>query len=480
MKKLLSMIIALTLIVSSVALVSGCKRKDKLIDESGNVTLDFWSVYPEGDPGNKWIEELIDEFEKEHTNIKVNHLGISFWDYFTKITTAQTNPTGPEIYMHTTTDNGLRAAGGISMDISSYFSEEGLNTSVFSESELAALTSTVNGKEGVFGVPWQTDGRMLYYNVEHVNELKNTTDAAWQNTKAGKNSKYGITGKPADLIGDVDWDGDGQNDVRGPKTYGELMAYAELLTKSSNNKIDRLGFHVDVGNNSILNFLWNIGGEVFENGKPNLENNALAKQAFQTWYDIARIFTPAQTNGFIDGSGTTDTNNLFYSGQVSMMISVNGVPWTNDTLGENKIKLGVCSIPYEGIAPEERANFSGGFSVEISNRLTKEDPRVAQAAYEFVEYLMSDEVQLSVVDRVQNMPGSTAVYDTLREQETDLVKKFVFSEMEYRRPMDFVADAADWINDVTENLTEYVSGQQSLEEALKNAQKDIEKRQAIN
>lgn len=500
MKKILTVLVSLMLCAAvSVSLV-GCNRGSQKIDADGNVTLTFWSIYPTGDTGHDWIEGLIDDFEAQYkaehgTTVTIEHQGTSFWDYFTKIGTAQTSPTGPDIYMHTTTDNAARAEGGISMDISGYFTENGLNASIFSEGERDALTTTVDGEEGVYGVPWQTDGRMLYFNVEHLNELKNTTDADWLGTQAAEKG-YGITGKPADLVGDVDWDGDEVNDVRGPKTWGELMAYAELLTQEENGSITRLGFHFDVGNNSILNLIWNKGGKVFdEDGNPIVvvdgKADPIIEEAYQTWYDINRIFPARQTNGFIEGSGSTDTNNLFYTGQVSMMIATNEIPWKNEDLGEdvkddgtpntdtNPVPLGVCAIPYADLDnPEDRANFSGGFSLEITNRLLDYDERVAQAAYEFLEFMMSDEVQLSIVDNITNMPGSTAVYDQLEEAETDPVKQFVFQEMAYRRPMDYISNAANWINDLTNNLTEFVSGQKDLATALQEAQDDIERRQA--
>ena len=502
MKKLVTILVSLALCVGAAASLAGCNRGGDKIDADGNVTLTFWSIYPTGDAGHEWIEGLCDEFEAQYeaehgTTVTINHQGTSFWDYFTKIGTAQTSPTGPDIYMHTTTDNAARAEGLISMDISGYFTEDGLNDSIFSDGERDALTSTVDGEEGVFGVPWQTDGRMLYFNVDHLNELASTTDADWAGTQAA--DKGYIDGKkPADLVGDVDWDGDGKKDVRGPKTWGELMAYAELLTKqSADGTITRLGFHFDIGNNSILNLIWNKGGKVFDdNGKAivyvNGKADPIIEEAYQTWYDINRIFPARQTNGFIDGSGSTDTNNLFYTEQVSMMIATNEIPWKNEDLGEdvkddgtpntdtNPVNLGVCAIPYADLDnPEDRANFSGGFSLEITNRLLDYDERVAQAAFEFVEFMMSDEVQLSIVDNITNMPGSTAVYNQLQAEETDPVKKFVFQEMEYRRPMDYISDAANWINDPTDNLTEYVSGQQTdLNKVLQEVQKDIERRQA--
>ena len=88
--KTVSILMAMLLCVSS---LTGCgsKSSDKM-DKDGNITLNFWSIYPEGDANYDWFQKIIAEYEEEHTNVKINYVGISFWDYFTKITTAMTDP----------------------------------------------------------------------------------------------------------------------------------------------------------------------------------------------------------------------------------------------------------------------------------------------------------------------------------------------------------------------------------------------------
>lgn len=62
-----------------------------------------------------------------------------------------------------------------------------------------------------------------------------------------------ITGKPADLI-------DEDGDVRAPETWDELMAYQELLTVYTNDKISQIGFDTNIGNCKVENVVWTAGG----------------------------------------------------------------------------------------------------------------------------------------------------------------------------------------------------------------------------
>jgi len=226
--------------------------------------------------------------------------------------------------------------------------------------------------------------------------------------------------------------------------------------------------------------VWTGGGVFFDdNKKPIVNSDPGVRKGFENWYQIARVHPVAQTNAFVSGSAADTTINLFWSGKVVFMIATNEVPWQNDKLPpESRVRLGAAPIPYEGEA--NRWNFSGGFSIEISNRLKKEDRRVAQAAYDFVKWMMSDEVQREVLTETSNMPGKVSIYETLIAAETDPVKQVVIEEMRYRRAFDFVPDAPNWWGPVFTNLTDYVSGKQDLDKALAAAQDGILKLQATN
>jgi multiple sugar transport system substrate-binding protein len=466
-KRILSIAAAGTMLMGTLFGTTACGGQSRM-DKDGNITLSFWSIYPEGDVNYEWTLSLISRFEEQNPNIKINYTGISFWDYFTKITTAMTDSSGPDIYLQTIKDTGDRARGGVSMDLSAYLDDE-INKTCFYEQDLSPME--YNG--GLYGLPYALDNRVLYYNIDIMNTLATTTDADWTGTKAGKKANTTITGRPADLIGT-------DGNVRAPQTYDELMAYTELLTLQENGKITQLGFDVNVGNCMFVNFVWSLGGDFFdENEKPVISTNEGVKAGFEAWYDVAKVNSTAKVNAFIDTAGDS-SENLFWSKKVAMMISTNEIPWQNDKLSAaNQINLGAASVPYNNVE-ENHYNFTGGFSLEMTTRLQKDDDKVVAAAAKFVKYLCSEDVQKEVLTESSNMPANINVYDDLFTEITDPAKVVVLKEMAYRKPYDYIYNAPNWWSEVQTALTDYVSGKRTLEETLANAQSAVERLQATN
>lgn len=464
MKKFVKRSVCLCLMLTLVlGMLSGCgQKKSAMMDENGNITLDFWSIYPEGDPNYDWMIKTIRRFEKENPNIRINYTGISFWDYFTKITTAMTDVTGPEIYLQTIKDTNDRARGGVSMNLTPFFTDDfNAGEEFFFHQDVDPMTYEGN----VYGIPYSLDNRILYYNIDIVNTLKDTTDADWTETKAGKREGTTIVGKPADLI-------DENGNVRAPKTWDELMAYQQLLTVQENGKITQLGFDVTVGNFKIENVVWTHGGEYFDaEGNPIITTDPGVRKGFEVWYNMTHTLSQAKVNAFVDSAGS-DSANLFWTGLVGIMIATNEIPWQNDKLGEDRINLGAAPIPYNGVE-ENRFNFTGGFSLELANRLSEEPKEVQEAAFRFVRFLTSEEVQQEVMTETSNLPALRSVYEALEATTDDPAKKVVFGEMVHRKPFNYIYNAPNWWGEVYTELTEYVSDKRELDESLERIQKAI-------
>ncbi|WP_312369651.1 extracellular solute-binding protein [Lachnoclostridium sp.] len=454
--------LVMMMILSAMCLLSGCSSKSDKIDKDGNINFNFWSIFPEGDPNYEWMLSVIDRFEERNPNININYTGISFWDYFTKITTAMTDQAGPDIYLQTIKDTGDRARGGVSMNLTPFF-DDTYNTGeeFFFSQDILPMTY----KENVYGVPYSLDNRVLYYNIDIVNQLKDTTDTDWTNTKVGQKTGTTITGKPSDLL-------DENGNVRAPQTYDELLAYQELLTVYKSGKITQLGFDVNIGNFKIENLVFTHGGDFFDaEDNPMVSTNEGVKKGFETWYELTHTLSQAKVNAFVDTAGD-NTTNLFWSGLVGIIVSTNEIPWQNDALGDSKINLGAAPVPYNNVE-ENRYNFSGGFSLELSNRLSKESEEVQKAAFEFVKFLTSEEIQKEVLTVTGNMPANKKVCDAFIRETEDPVKKVVFNEMDYRKPYQYIYDAPNWFGEVQNSLTDYVSDKRSLEETLERIQSAI-------
>jgi multiple sugar transport system substrate-binding protein len=456
--KFLSCLLVITMLAA--AFLTGCSSSDK---DNGETTLKFWSIYPEGDPNYEWTLSVIDRFEEAHPGVKVEYTGISFWDYFTKITTAMTDSNGPDIYIQTIKDTTDRAKGGVSMELSQFF-DDSMNADSFYEADLKPMTY----EDKIYGLPYALDNRVLYYNIDLLNELVGTTDEQWLATKAATQEGSTIKGKPADLVGE-------DGNVRAPQTWDELRAYQELLTKQDNGKITQLGFDVSVGNCMFVNVAWSKGGNFFDaEGNSTITTDPGIRAGFETWYNLTHTMPIAKVNAFLDTAGDNKTN-LFWSGNVALMIATNEIPWQNDNLEEGKrINLGAAPIPYDHVE-ENHYNFSGGFSVEVSNQLSKKNKAKKEAAWEFVKYLCGAEIQKEVLTKSSNMPANVTIYDELFKEITDPVKTVVLSEMAYRKAYDYIYDAPNWWGEVQGAVTDMVADKYTVDEALQNAEEAIEK-----
>lgn len=460
--KKLTYLLAVTMFV--VVFLTSCSSADK--DKGGVTTLSFWSIYPEGDPNYEWTKSVIQRFEEENQNIKIQYTGISFWDYFTKITTAMTDPNGPDVYIQTIKDNIDRAKGGVSMELTPYF-DENMNGDYFYEADLNPMTY----EKKVFGLPYALDNRVLYYNVDLLNELNNTTDEQWIATKAGKQENSTVTGKPTDLVGT-------DGNVRAPRTWDEFRAYQELLTKEDKGRITQLGFDVAVGNCMFVNAVWNKGGEFFDaDGNVTLTTDPKVKAGFELWHNLTHTIPTAKVNAFLNSAGE-NTTNLFWNGSVAMMIATNEIPWLNERLDEkDRVPLGAAPIPYDNVE-ENRYNFTGGFSIEVSNRLSKKSKETKEAAWKFVEYMCSPEIQKEVLLMSSNMPANIKTYDELFKEITDPVKTVVLTEMAHRKAYNYIYDAPNWWGEVQSVVTDMVSDKYTIDEAISHAEKAILKLKA--
>lgn len=431
-------------------------------------TIRFWSIYPEGDPNYAWTKDVLDRFMAEHENITVEYTGISFWDYFTKITTSMTDRSGPDVFIQTIKDTGDRARGGVSFNLSPYLDDE-TNEDAFYPQDMDPMIH-----EGdVYGLPYALDNRVLYFNRDLVDALADTTDADWNATQAATKDGSTIDGKPQDLL-----DEDGH--VRAPFTWDELHAYQELLTVQEEGRISQLGFDVTVGNMMFVNTVWNKGGDFFDDeGNPTIVGNEQVRDGFETWYELTHTFPPARVNAFLGSAGENSTN-LFWNQTVAMMISTNEIPWQNDALPEeDRINLGAGPVPYDGVE-ENRYNFTGGFSLEMAARLQNEDRDKQVASWLLVKYLTSKDIQKEVLLESANMPGNIEAIAELTEEIDDPAKLVVLEQMEYRRPYDSIFNAPNWFGEVQTAVTDMVSDRVSIEEAMQTAEDAILRLQATH
>ncbi len=187
--------------------------------QAAPVELQFWE-------GHSVQEEtatikMIEAFEKANPDIKIVRTKVNFGGNFEKITTAVASGTAPDVSPIWSGFLTQFAASGSLIDLNKYGAAD-IKGSIY-----PASWNYVQYKDGVYGVPYAQDPRMIVYNLDAFKEA-------------------GLE--------------------KGPATLDELYASAKALSKKSGNAVERYGLAVGDQDNIIYFFvslLYANGGQVF-------------------------------------------------------------------------------------------------------------------------------------------------------------------------------------------------------------------------
>ncbi|RLQ94039.1 ABC transporter substrate-binding protein [Falsibacillus albus] len=174
-----------------------------------------------------------------------------------------------------------------------------------------------------------------------------------------------------------------------PQTYSELMEDAKKLTVKSGNKTAQYGF-------SMLNYGWFFEELLAEQGAYYVNHkNGRAKQATKAAFNgpegvkVFNLLNNMNKDGsfFNVGSNWDDIRAAFVSGKVAMYLdSSSGI---NSIVDNSKFSVGAGYLPHpDGKDPQ--GVVIGGASLWMSKGI---GDKKQQAAWEFMKYLASPEVQ---------------------------------------------------------------------------------------
>lgn len=201
----------------------------------------------------------------------------------------------------------------------------------------------------------------------------------------------------------------GLDPERPPETWDELIEYAKILTQDFNNdgETDQYGFGI-VGTSAgwqmfgFMPVVWSFGGDLLnEDGTEVLIDSPESIAALQMWVDLIRKHKVAPLN-----SATwqySDVYNAFVTGRMAMMLSGN---YNIITFKEDApdLEFGITFIPRSSHGGH--ASFSGGNLMAIGR-----DTKQADLAWEFVEFAMSEDIQVEVWAKSGALPVRTDLFD---------------------------------------------------------------------
>lgn len=358
----------LILLVGILALV-GCQgilpsvKKDKVIH------LTLWQgVNPP--PNREVLQKLVDKFNRSHSNIQVESLYIGQQDQQTpKILAAVVGNAPPDLLWYNPTIAGQLVELGAILPL-----DEMLDKSpIKAEIDPALYTSMkYNGK--IWSVPFATNNVGIFYRPSLF--------------KAA-----GITELP--------------------RTWQEFRQVAKKLTRDTNDdgQTDQYGMFLPLGKGEFtvftwLPFMWSGGSELVSADSQNaaavnLQDNQGAIAALQFWRDLIKdgsAILSAPERGY-----ETDD---FLAGKVAMQL--NG-PWILGQFQATGVDFDVFPIP----VMQEPATVIGGENLFFF----KTTPKRETAAFEFVEYALSEEFQTELALGTGYLPVNLKSRQSSKYQE---------------------------------------------------------------
>ncbi len=414
MKKLIAMLLALTLILSLTACGGGNTAKDGKV----NLTFQIWDVAQKAG-----MEAMCAAYTEKNPNVTIEVQVTSWNEYWTKLEAAATSGQMPDIFwMHTNellkyADNGMLADCG---DI--------IETDKFSDVSL----SNVSGSNGTYyGVPKDKDTIGLVYNKEMFDAAGvayPTADWTWDDLVSASEKIYDATGK-----------------------YG-YMAYAD----------DQLGY---------WNFVYQAGGCILTEDKTHAGFTDPATEKAMKFYIGLQDndWCPDQNYFAETAPGTaffSEKGAMFFEGNWNILPELENNP---EMVGKwNIAVLPKCPDPVSG---DGRATISNGLCYA-----TAANNKNLDTVKDVLKFFGSEEGQRIQGESGAAIPAYKGLEETwVRCFDQYGINVQCFIEMfDYSIQSVNNASRPEWKSKVSDELLKIYSGQVSIDEGLANMQQIVD------
>lgn len=163
----------LLVVILITTLLAGCSEDSPLANESEEVDpliqLTYWTPFSGGD--NQFMTEMVEQFNSEHTNIRVIQTNSRLDDYYSRLRTAILSGSAPDLAIVHSTNLSQFVLNGYIEDLSEPAQEVGLNWNLFN----ANILESTKYDDKPYAVPLDTHALVMYYNKSHL-RLANVLD----------------------------------------------------------------------------------------------------------------------------------------------------------------------------------------------------------------------------------------------------------------------------------------------------------------
>ena len=414
-----------TLTIASVLALAGCSdQKDAAERESPDrpVVIRFWHMDDSG-LRKESTERIIADFNARHEGeIRVEALGVNFWDYWDKIAVSIAAMEEPDVFLNDLGNVGMRAATGAIADLDSYLADAGIDPDA---TYFDAPLEMARFEGSVYALPYETDVRLLFYNKQMFAEV-------------------------------------GLDPEQPPSSWQELQESAHALSiRFDRGTYDRLGFNPLLPQSYFLTYVWGTGADYLDDAGNIVVNSAEVVAALTQWNALIETYGREELQKFASefGGGAADP---FIVEKLAMTIQVPDF-YSQIKRYNPDLDFGYTQVPY----PAGPTSWSNGFSLELSIR--SDHP---QEAFTFMSYLMSREVQLERA-RTASVLVTNAEAATDPQLMEDPFWRETVATLEHTHFRPFVLAAPMWYEHMNRSVEEVVFGRKGPQEALDHAQRMI-------
>jgi ABC-type sugar transport system permease subunit/ABC-type glycerol-3-phosphate transport system substrate-binding protein len=328
------------------------------------INLVIWGL--ESGEETKGQDAQIAEFEKRNPGIKVSALSMGAGAMNPqKLMTAIVGEVPPDLVRQDRFTVGDWASRGAFRPLNDFLAEDaaGNNPQAIKQADYVPATWSEVLYEGqTYGIPQDTDDRVLYYNKTMFR-------------KAGLDPE-----KP-------------------PRTWSELIYAAKKLTKrNANGSLTQIGFIPTYGEGWLYLWSWQSGGELLS---PDGRTCTLANPS--TEYALTNVVSWWDQLGGVDninafsGSFTGNEQDPLMTGKLAMEVGGN---YITDSIARYhpELDFGVCPVP----VPDDRFHHVGKFKNEPTYLtwsggaawVIPHGAKNARAAWKFIQWMNSPEAAL--------------------------------------------------------------------------------------
>ncbi len=398
----------------------GCQNVSN-VSKKGKIVIRYWDSMPPVDLVGKVLHQQLDEYSKEHPEVIIKREYLQWEHMNERIMTSIVAGDPPDVVLLDRFVTASYAARNALTPLDEFIQKSGIKRSDYWD---ACWDECIyNGH--MWSMPHHTDLRILYYNVEHFQEV-------------------------------------GLDPNKPPRTWQELYEYAKKLTKKDKNgRLIRIGFLPNVAEGRWL-YLWGwANGGVFMKGNKITCNDPKIVEALEWMVKINNLAGRRAVESAVSSFGER-VNDPFVIGKLSMKIDGDWNLGFLKQYGPNvKFKIAPVPVP-KGHKP---VTWSGGFAFVIPR-----GSKHVKEAWNIIKYLTSYKKQLEYAKKAYRIPAlKKAAYN--KEFLSNKYYKILVSQMRYskHRP---VTPVAQFYWDELRNAVEVaLLGKKTPKEALDEAAK---------